>query len=622
MKRYVKKILKLIRNYGFIDLKIAYKISAEKRISFKDALKELDTAKRYSVEGKKYYELGIYKLSQKYKVKRLKEIEMNLIVNKIFEETKKPPTEIKNLIKLVEKRYHIDYKEFYKKKYYKLTRDKCLKRIVRDRKIIAVDIANIMGTSIDEAYERLTKVCEELEISHNVYYEKKYYKMHEMDILVNLPWKKEYFYELATIAAQESGVDYTTAAKRMVYMKDRYGIMYSTYLLRMYYLCTEEEIVRDIDDYVQLVADETGWTYNQALTNMNRLKTKYGISHARYFYCRYFSVDDKEANLAEVEYKTDRYKMIVENAIKMETSVRTLYEDMRLHCLRYGDPEDYYFAKCFFKIKNRSLRDKYLHGRDGDHILPRKYNTKEGFDILFNKVEFNKLFDKQLGRKWWINSKENTYESFLKFIDGLDKIFVKPMESSRGRGCRKLDIIPGKEEEIYQELISVNETLLVEECIIPHNIIAGFGGGSVSSIRAIVLNDNDECNIISAYLRVGSGEVTDNISVDGVAIEIDQETGMTISNGVDKDGHYLANDKFSGNAYKGVEIPYWAEAKKLINETMGILSGKVGYAGLDIAITPKGPVLIEANSHAHLHRIEFFYPKNKGNRRVINEYVN
>ena len=54
---------------------------------------------------------------------------------------------------------------------------------------------------------------------------------------------------------------------------------------------------------------------------------------------------------------------------------------------------------------------------------------------------------------------------------------------------------------------------------------------------------------------------------------------------------------------------------------MDVLEDKIGYAGLDIAISEKGPVLIEANSHAHLHRIEFFENKKHGNRYLIERFL-
>lgn len=617
---FLKRIRRLFGMYQIGIFKIAKKISLEKNIGFKDAVSQINLAKKYNCGCKEYYSTGIYKLRYKYKMKRLKEIDKQHIIDLIKSETKKNENEINLLINYAEKNFFIDYKQFYQKKFYIYSKSMCIKKIKRDRKIVAIDIAEIMNTSIDDSLERMIKICNELEISYITYYKEKYYKKHEMDILVALPWRKEYLYELGNIVVKETGEEYKNVVRRMDFFKSRYGILYSTYVLKMYYNLTEREIINDLNDYVQMVSDETGWTYNEAQAKMNLLKNKYNISYSRYCYSRYFSVEEQEAYETEKKYKDDRYNLILNKAEEYKVSIRTLYEKMRLHCIRYGDPEDYYFAKNFFNMHEEE-KEKYLHGRDGDYILPRKYNTEEGYNLLFNKHEFNALFSKQLGRKWWMNTKTNNLNSFLDFQEGLNEIFIKPIESSRGRGCRKMSLDGVDKETLYKELISSNERLLIEECIKPHAVITRLGGGSVSSIRFIALKYNEKIHLITAYLRVGNGDVTDNISVDGVAIEIDVKSGVTISNGVNKDGDIFEKDLFSGIDLKGIKIPYWSETLDLINETMDVLEDKIGYAGLDIAISEKGPVLIEANSHAHLHRIEFFENKKHGNRYLIERFL-
>lgn len=620
MMRFFKKIHKMVKAYQLGIFKIAKKISNEKNIGVKDALSQISLAKQYNCSCKDYYNKGIYKLRHKYKIKKLEEIDRKSIIEIIKKETKKNENDINSLMSYVEKNYFLNYKQFYQKKFYLYSKETCIKKIKRDQKIVAVDIAEKMNISIDSSLDRMLKICKELKLSYITYYKKNYYKMHEMDILTALPWQREYIYELGNIVVEETGEEYKDVIKRMDFFKGRYGILYSTYVMKMYYRLTEREIINDINDYVQLVSNETGWTYNEAVNKMNKLKKKYGISHSRYCYGRYFSINEKEAYELEKEYKDDRYNMILEKAKEYKISVRKLYEAMRLHCIKYGDPEDYYFAKNFYYMEE-SEKKEYFHGRDGDYILPRKYNTEEGYDMLFSKYDFNNLFSKQLGRKWWANIRDNSFESFIEFTEGLDEIFVKPVESSRGRGCRKIILDGANKRNLYEEFISSNEKLLIEECIKPHKIIKQLGGGSVSSIRIIALRDKNNINIITAYLRVGSGEITDNISVDGVAIEIDINSGITVSDGVNKNGDKFENDLFSGVKLKGIKIPYWKEALELINETMKILNGKVGYAGLDVAITDKGPVLIEANSHAHLHRIEFFEKEKQGNRYLINQFL-
>ena len=50
----------------------------------------------------------------------------------------------------------------------------------------------------------------------------------------------------------------------------------------------------------------------------------------------------------------------------------------------------------------------------------------------------------------------------------------------------------------------------------------------------------------------------------------------------------------TGKAFEGFQIPYWEEILKLTEKALRKVDG-INYVGWDIAITGKGPIIVEGN---------------------------
>lgn len=125
-----------------------------------------------------------------------------------------------------------------------------------------------------------------------------------------------------------------------------------------------------------------------------------------------------------------------------------------------------------------------------------------------------------------------------------------------------------------------------------------FNPASLNTFRLWVLrNADNRISVLGGYLRVGrAGSVIDNASAGGLMCPVDVETG-TLSYGITK--HSPHRDDFSahpdhGAQLQGEVIDQWPEICRFACDVLSRLP-HTRFAGLDIAVTPDGPVLVETN---------------------------
>jgi len=137
-------------------------------------------------------------------------------------------------------------------------------------------------------------------------------------------------------------------------------------------------------------------------------------------------------------------------------------------------------------------------------------------------------------------------------------------------------------------------TQLIEQ----HSEINKIQSSSINSLRIITfVQDDGTIEIVSSLMRFGIGDSeVDNTTSGGMFIGIDHNTGtfkpfglLTMQFGGDKLTHHpTSNFKFDG-----FKIPFYEEACQLCIDTLKYIPER--WVGWDIAITPEGPTIIEAN---------------------------
>lgn len=152
-------------------------------------------------------------------------------------------------------------------------------------------------------------------------------------------------------------------------------------------------------------------------------------------------------------------------------------------------------------------------------------------------------------------------------------------------------------KEILSKIIS--DDFLLQEKIKQHEAISRLNPTSVNTIRIVTTKYNDAVNVLSVVIRIGtsSDKVVDNAATGGTYVAID-EAGR-----LQKYGYYhpgmgtkAAIHPVSNVTYLGYQIPYWDEVIRLVKNAHEIVPD-INTIGWDVAITDKGPILIEGNDN-------------------------
>ncbi|MBP1575999.1 MAG: hypothetical protein J6A68_00550 [Oscillospiraceae bacterium] len=218
--------------------------------------------------------------------------------------------------------------------------------------------------------------------------------------------------------------------------------------------------------------------------------------------------------------------------------------------------------------------------------------------LFSNKAETLKAFAPFVKRAW-IYLPETDEEGFREFFsrckEGYGRFVAKPLDGSCGRGISfiRCDIVddPG---QLYLDL-KERGLLLCEEYLVQHPDMAALAPKSVNTLRLVTVFYQGKAHLVFPSIRIGNGKNVDNLNAGGMASIIDPEKGCICKPCADKDGNVFDAHPITGTVFENYPIPCWQEAKELVL-SLAAVEPRVGYVGWDIAISDKGPELIEANN--------------------------
>ncbi len=290
---------------------------------------------------------------------------------------------------------------------------------------------------------------------------------------------------------------------------------------------------------------------------------------------------------------------------------------MKRYGVLYDILQPYYVLYRGWELSDEEM-DGYARQKLSERLWA-KYNDAEQARILAEKHLFDEVYAEYTGRKFWIN-RDTSFEEFCEFADGIDYIFCKPIESGGGLGTEKFKITDDL-KGLYDTLMA-KERLLVEECIKQHEAVDEFIPGCVCTVRVVVLQDEEGTHTICAGMRFGHDGITDNFSQDGMVADIDIESGVIVTDAVDKKGHVYEKHPISGKTFKGFKVPNWDKVRYVTENAMNVLPG-INYVGWDVAICPDSAVLVEGNAMPDLVLIQAPYaPVKKGMRYLFDPWLN
>jgi len=138
---------------------------------------------------------------------------------------------------------------------------------------------------------------------------------------------------------------------------------------------------------------------------------------------------------------------------------------------------------------------------------------------------------------------------------------------------------------------------IVEEYFQQHPDLSAINPTSVNTVRIWVIDrDREGFQAITAYLRIGRGNmIIDNASSGGIVAPIDLASGrLQPARDAHAEHNVYPRHPDHDAPIEGIELPYWPAVQKLAMQALSVFPG-LRFAGLDVAIGPSGPVVLELN---------------------------
>jgi len=383
----------------------------------------------------------------------------------------------------------------------------------------------------------------------------------------------------------------------MSYAREKYKISYELFAVRDLMANPADEtyenlckqIERRDQRLIQRLCDVTGKSEEEVIAETARVKETFGIGMKKYYIFQLYQLSDEELQAQKDAW--DAEKKARQEFIMNETGWSSLKVKKHMNrCkVQWGIDAEHYMLFKAWELSDEELAS-YVTIKSSRE-LNAKYNTET--QVLKNKVEFNKGYEEYIQRKFWINEEDATFESFCTFVEGLDEIFCKPLDLSRGRGAERIKIA-GNERELYDEFMR-RPKFLAEEFVKQHTKMNEVYDGSVNTIRMVNLQEGDVVHALCSFVRFGCGGVIDGLGGGGMIAAVDVETGKVVTPAINSAGDSIEKHPLSGVPIVGFQIPHWDKVREITDRAMRAKEN-INYVGWDIAICEDKVVIIEGNS--------------------------
>lgn len=176
------------------------------------------------------------------------------------------------------------------------------------------------------------------------------------------------------------------------------------------------------------------------------------------------------------------------------------------------------------------------------------------------------------------------------------------LESGNFAGARG-DAIDAKALTRHVRLRSKKGRMLVQPRLDNHPDLAALAGDALSALRIVTaLNERGVVEATDAVFKMAAdGAIADNFHHGGLAAPVDLVSGsLGRATGLDPNSGHHDCHPTRGATIEGTKLPMWESAHDLALCAHQLFPAHVLLAW-DIAMTPKGPVLLEANERPGFH---------------------
>lgn len=211
-------------------------------------------------------------------------------------------------------------------------------------------------------------------------------------------------------------------------------------------------------------------------------------------------------------------------------------------------------------------------------------------------------------------------EAFLREA-GDRRLFGKPVGANQSIGSIAIDHVDAAagtlragngasvELKAFARLVETEfrDGYVFQERLRPHPEVAAICGDRIATVRLLTICQDGEPEIVAALWKLPAGDnMADNFWRPGnLAAPVDLAAG-TAGRAVRGTGigrTEMAAHPDSGAAIEGVALPHWQETVDLVLSASRFLKD-IWLIGWDIALTPAGPVIVEANETPDLMLVQ------------------
>lgn len=229
-------------------------------------------------------------------------------------------------------------------------------------------------------------------------------------------------------------------------------------------------------------------------------------------------------------------------------------------------------------------------------------NGRDSRAILGDKARFLHDFA-DYTRRAWIDAATATPDELTAFLASHPRVIAKPANGEGGAGISIYESADIADAEAWRAELVERDQTLVEEVVRQHEAMSTLYPDSVNTVRMITyLDPGDTLHVIASVLRIGNGSVIDNFASGGMFTLLDDD-GVALYAAVDKQSNIYPRHPVTGTAIAGFHVPFYPEVVAMIDDAARRLP-TVPYVGWDIAITPDGPALIEANHNSSVFQMK------------------
>lgn len=274
-----------------------------------------------------------------------------------------------------------------------------------------------------------------------------------------------------------------------------------------------------------------------------------------------------------------------------------------------------------FNLLDRNNRKTYLTSELNNRIV-KKYNAKSHMYLFNDKINFNKLFKEYIKRDFIsIRESDSSFEEFKCFCLEHKKIVAKVANGTHGVGIDLYEIDASTNLRHLYNKLRLNEQFLIEEAVVQHKDLNKLYSESVNSLRVITfLTDDGEVEILRTVLKIGNREGIDNCRNGGMYTFID-ENGKVILPAFDENNIIYEKHPKTGETIVGFVVPYYDKVKALV-KAAGKVVPQIRYVGWDVAISEKGPLIIEGNEYSGIFQMKAsMNPTKIGDLPTFKKYI-